>query len=146
MSGGGVIDFGNIASQTLAPYLAAIVNSMIVIGIGWLASWLRAKFKIDIDQKHRDALTAFLQNQAGALIASGAMRLDGIKVNIDSNMLALAANQAISRIPDAAKHFGLTPDVIARKIVEMIPQIPAGAQIIAQAHADAAAQKDAVLP
>lgn len=133
--GGGVIDFGSVFSQVVAPYIGAILNALIVFAVGWLGTWMRTRFKIDIDQKHRDTLTTFLENQAGALLASGAVRLDGLKIAVDSNMLALAANQAISRIPDAAKHFGLTPDVVARKIIEAIPQTPAGAQIVAQAHA-----------
>lgn len=135
--GGGVIDIGQAFSTVLAPYINAAVNALILAGVGWLGTWMRSKYKIDIDEKHRDALTAFLQNQAGALLSAGAVKMDGIKVNVDSGMLALAANQAISRIPDAAKHFGLTPDVVAKKIVEAIPQIAAGAQIIAQSHAAA---------
>ena len=46
-----------------------------------------------------------------------------------------AAQTAETHIPDAVAHFGMTPDQLAAKIVARIPQVPAGAAIIAQGHA-----------
>lgn len=132
--GGGVIDVGQIFSEAVQPWVGEIVNCLILAAVGWFGTWLRTRFKVELDQKQRDALSTFLQNQAGALIASGDVKMKGVTVAVNSPMLAAAANQAAMRIPDAMKHFGLIPQVIADKIVEAIPQIEAGARMIAQAH------------
>lgn len=132
---GGVIDIGQAFSTVFEPYVNAIVNALILAGVTYLGNWLRSKYKVEVDQKHREALTVFLQNQAGSLIADGAVSLQGKKINVDNALLANAAAAVFNRIPDAAKHFGLTPDVVAGKIVDAIPQIAAGARMIAQAHA-----------
>lgn len=143
---GGVIDIGQAFSTVLEPYVNAIVQALILAGVTYLGNWLRTKYKVEVDQKHREALTAFLQNQASSLIADGAVSLQGKKINVDNAQLANAASAVLTRIPDAAKHFGLTPDVVAGKIVDAIPQIAAGARMIAQAHAAEQAAPAPVLP
>lgn len=132
---GGIINIGQAFSTAVAPYIDAIVQALIAA----LASWVLFKFKqktgIDIDQGHRDAIVKALQNQAGALISAGAVKINGTTVRVDNLALAKAANDLLAAVPDAAKHFGLTPDFVAGKIIATIPQTAAGAQIVAQATA-----------
>lgn len=134
--GGGVIDVGQAFSDVLQPYINATVNALILALVGWAFAWFRKKTGIEVDKQQRDALTTFLQNQAGSLIADGMVHVEGKKVNVDNEALARAANEIFTRIPDAAKHFGLTPEnvghAVADRIVDAIPQIAAGAQLIAK--------------
>jgi hypothetical protein len=133
---GGIIDIGKLFGDVAEPYINAIIEALIVAGVGWVTKRIHDKTGIEIDAKNRDALTTFLQNEAGALMAKGAVRIEGKTVHVQSEALAAAANNASNVIPDAAKHFGLTPDYVADRIVAQIPQIAAGAQIMAQ-HAAA---------
>jgi len=132
---GGLIDVGQAFSDVLQPYINAIVNALIVALAGWFFAWFRKKTGIEVDKQRRDALTTFLQNQAGSLIADGMVHVEGKKVSVNNEALAKAANEIFTRIPDAAKHFGLTPEnvgqAVADRIVDAIPQIAAGAQLIA---------------
>lgn len=134
--GGGVIEIGQAFGDFLQPYVDAVVNALIVALIGWAFAWFRKKTGIEVDKQQRDALTTFLQNQASSLIADGMVKMEGKKVTVDSAALAKAANEIFTRVPDAAKHFGLTPanvgQAVADRIVDAVPQIAAGAHMIAQ--------------
>ena len=138
--GGGVINIGQAFGDFLQPYVDAIANALVLALVGYLANELKKKWNIEVDKNQRDALTTFLQNQAGSLIADGMVKVEGAKVNVDSTALASAANQVERHIPDAAKHFGLTPELVAAKIVDTIPQIAAGAHMLATSVTAAAAQ------
>jgi hypothetical protein len=146
----GIINVGQAFGTILEPYIDAAVNALILAAMGWFAFFLRTRLNISIDQGQRDALTKFLQNRASSLIADGAVRMDGVTVKVNNERLADAVNAAAASIPDAVAHFGLTPDVLSAKIIDAIPQVPAGAQIVAQAHVDATpmtdAQKSAAAP
>lgn len=139
---GGAIEIGQAFGDFLQPYIDAIVNALILAALGWAFKRFTDKTGIEIDQKHQDALRTFLQNQAGSLIADGMVKIEGKKISVDNGALAQHANEIFSRLPDAAKHFGITPDkvgdVVAARIIDTIPQIAAGAQMLAQ-HATAAA-------
>lgn len=128
---GGVIQLK--AFGWLAPYVDTAVQALIVAFFGWIG---KTKYGQWADQESRDALEVFLKNRASSLIANGAVRISGKAVHVDSNLLFRAASEASTAIPDALKRFGLTPEVVASKIVSAIPQVPAGAAIVAQAHAE----------
>lgn len=133
-AGGGLIQFS--AFGWLEPYVDAAANALILALVGYMATALKTKWNIDLDQGHRNALTTFLQNRAASLISDGAVKMQGKSVHVDNAMLARAASQASLAIPGVLKRFGLTPDVVAAKIVDAIPQTTAGAAIIADAHKD----------
>lgn len=134
IQGGGIINIGQALGPFLQPYVDAAVQALILAGVSWLGVVLKQKFNISIDEGHRDALTTFLQNRASSLIADGAVRMQGLQVKVDSAALAAAVNSINDGAAGAAKHFGITPDMIAAKIIDAIPQVPAGAAIVAQAH------------
>lgn len=113
-------------------FIAAIRDGAVVVvsGIasaflGWVAYWIKQKFGIDIEARHREAIRLFITRQASGLIAAGAVKLQGIKVDVSNQALATAANVAMTAIPDAMNYFGLTPQVIAKMIVDVIPKEPA---------------------
>lgn len=136
-TGGGIINIGQAFGTLLQPYIDAAVQVLILAAVSYFGLFIKKKFNVDIDKKSSDELTKFLQNRASSLIADGAVKMSGVTVKVDNQRLADAANAALNSVPDAIKRFGLTPDVIAAKIVDAIPQVAAGAAIVAQAHAEA---------
>jgi hypothetical protein len=130
-TGGGVIQLS--AFGWLQPYVDTVVQALIVVFFGWLG---KSKYSQWLDQSSRDALEVFVKNRASSLIADGAVRMQDKSVQVDNPLLYRAAAEATTAIPDALKRFGLSPDVVAAKIVDAIPQTSAGAAIIASAHAE----------
>ncbi|MHB0784442.1 hypothetical protein [Bradyrhizobium sp. 5.13L] len=122
------IDIG----QAFTGGLVDAVNGAVTAGLTALAGWvfmtMKSKWNIDIEAKHREALTAFLNRQASSLVAKGAVKVQGLKVEVGSDALAVAANTALHAIPDALKFFGLTPEAIQKRILDLLPQQPAVAQ------------------
>jgi len=115
-------------TSSLQDILGGAVAAVISALIGWIAITLKTKFNIDIEAQHRNAIATFAQRQANSLIAAGAVKLNGVKIDVHSDTLAVAANAALVAIPDALKAFKLTPDRIADMIVAALPKQPAIAQ------------------
>lgn len=122
------IDIGQAFTGGLVEAINGAVMALITAGVGYLFMILKSKWNIDIEAKHRDALTAFLNRQASGLVAKGAVKVQGLKVDVSSDALAVAANTALHAIPDALKFFGLTPEALQKRILDLLPQQPAVAQ------------------
>lgn len=111
----------------LLPYIVSTIGGIIVLIGGLLTVWLKQKFNIDIDQKHRDAWQQSAQNAAGALLARGAVKIEESgKISVQSEAMASVVNTVMERVPDAIKHFGFTPNDIQNLIVAKIPQVVTG--------------------
>lgn len=136
--GAGVIDVGQDFGSW-QPFVNTLVGGLLSAGLSWLGYLLHKKFNITITAEQRDALQTALMNQASSLIADGAASLNGKKIEVSDPKLAQAVDELKKSVPAAVKFFNLdTPDgqkALADKIVDKIPQVPAGAQMIAQAHA-----------
>jgi hypothetical protein len=138
---GGLLDVGQAFSASMEPFVNAAVQSALAAGLAWLAWWLRTRFQITVSQAQQQTVQTWLTNQASSLIADGAVSVgSGGKVSVDRQALVQHAQQYAQHIPEAAAFFGLTPEVLAAKIVDKIPQVPAGAQMIAAAPPPNAAQ------
>ncbi len=122
------IDIGQAFTGGLVDAINGGVAALIAVGVGWLGTILKSKWNIDIEAKHRDALTAFLNRQASSLVAKGAVKVQGLKIEVGSDALAVAANTALHAVPDALKFFGLTPEALQNRILDLLPQQPAVAQ------------------
>jgi hypothetical protein len=123
-----VIDIGQALTGSLQDIINGAVSALIAGLGGWLFVIFKNKWNIDIEAQNRDALIAFLQRQASGLVAQGAVKLSGVKVEVQNEALAAAANAALAAIPGALKFFGLTPEKIKSMIIDMIPKQPAVAQ------------------
>lgn len=129
----GAVDYGQ-AFGWLQPYVIGIASTLIMAAGGWLAKRFSDLTGVQIDAAMRDAYLTAAKNQAALLIAKGFVEIkDNGKVVIPNSALAAAANDLLSKIPDAAAHFDLdhkTKDV-QDKIEAMIhtdaisPVIPA---------------------
>lgn len=135
---GGVIDVGQ-AFGFLAPYINSALGALISAGLGWLWYLLQKRFKINIDEGNRDAIHTALLNAAASLIADGAVHLQGKAIQVPNAEIANAVNEVIAAAPTAVSHFGLTPEVLKQKIIDKIPQVPAGAAMLAVANKPVAA-------
>lgn len=122
------IDVGQALTGSLQDIVNGAVAAIITYLIGWLVMTAKTKFNIDIEAKHREVLTAFVQRQASSLVADGAVRLNGVRVNVNNDTLAVAANAALQAIPGALKFFKLTPERIEGMIIDMLPKQPSVAQ------------------
>ncbi len=129
---GGIIHLS--AFGWLAPYVDTLLQGLIALGFAIIG---KSKYSQWLDQSSRDALEVFLKNRASSLIADGAVRISGKSVHVESNLLYRAAREASTAIPDAMKRFNLTPEVVAQKIIDAIPQVPAGSAIVAASHQEA---------
>jgi hypothetical protein len=127
------IDIGQAINGSLQEIINGVVTALIAGLVGWVAIVVKNKFNIDIEAKHREAITAFVQRQASSLIAMGAVKLDGVKVEVQNAALADAANKALAAIPDALAFFGITPASIQQRIIDMLPKEPAVAAAAAVA-------------
>lgn len=139
--GGGVIQLS--AFGWLEPYVDTIVQALIAAGLAWLG---KSKYTQWMDETARDALETFLKNSASSLIADGFVQMRGKSVQVSDAAVVREVSAANARIPDALKRFGITPDVLAAKIVDAIPQTPAGAAIVASSHQDAPAKSSDWVP
>jgi len=136
----GVINVGQALGPFVQPYVDALVNLLIAAGVTYLGNLLRKKLNVQTDEAHRDALITALQNQAGSLIADGFVKFEkNGKITVQNDQaLVNAANEVLHVVPDAAKRLNLNPDYVARRIIDTLPQIAAGAALAAAAHAPAA--------
>lgn len=122
------IDIGQALNGSLQEIIDGAITALIAGLVGWVVVIIKNKFNIDIEARHREALTAFLQRQASGLVAAGAVKLEGVKVEVKSDALAAAANAGLAAIPGALAFFGLTPARIQTMIIDMLPKQPAVAQ------------------
>lgn len=119
------IDIGQAFGNSVQEIVNAAITAALAGLVGWVAWIFKSKFNIDIEARHREALTAFLQRQASGLVAAGAVKVQGLKLEVQNEQLAMAANSAIASIPMAMQFFGLTPARIQQMIVDLLPKQPA---------------------
>lgn len=127
----GTIDVGG-SVQWLQPVVISFVTAVIGTVGTWVLYVVKQYTGIKIEQAQADVYIRAAQNQAASLIADGfvVIRENG-KVEVPNAMLAAAGNDLLKSIPDAAAHFRLSLDEAMKKIVDMIPQVPAAPVIIA---------------
>lgn len=122
---GTVVAVDHTWSESIRDIATTVVAAVTTAFLGWVSYWIKQKFGVDIEAKHREAIAAFISRQASGLIAMGAVKLEGVRVDVKSEALASAARMAMAAIPDAMAYFGLTPGKIAEMIVDVIPKEPA---------------------
>jgi hypothetical protein len=142
------IDIGQAFNGSLQEIINGAAMAGITVLVGWVTIVAKKKFNIDIEAQYRATLTAFLQRQALSLIADGAVKLNGVKITVQNDALAAAADTALAAIPGVLQAFGLTPDKLEHMIVDMLPKQPsvAQAQAVAMDFANPATPSRAVVP
>lgn len=131
-----VIEVGGFLAQ-LKPFVDTLITGVLSAVVGWVLFIVKSKLNISIDDSMRDAFLTWARNQAASLVADGYVKVSGLQVKVESGPLAVAANTIFKLVPDAAKHFGITPELAAQKIVDMIPHVPTVAAVAAAQTAPA---------
>lgn len=123
----GTIDYGQ-AFGWLQPYVISFVGSLITALSAYVLWQIKTKLGINIDQDQADVYLRAAKNQAASLIAGGFVQIkEHGKVEISNTALAAAANDLLQAVPDATGHFGVQLEDAMKKIVAMVPQVPAAA-------------------
>lgn len=106
----------------IASFVAAIVPiavSVVAAAAAWAVSLFNKATGLRVEFSHRDALEKFLSNQAGRFLAP-LSSWQGLSINVGNKDIARLAQEAVNRIPDAVKFFGLDTGQIAQRIVDKI--------------------------
>lgn len=111
---------GSIVFETFRPFMVEIVSALILALVGWLVAIVRQKFGIDIDAKHRDALQAALLNAAGLIISRVGGTTRAFNLPASSPELKRGVEYVLSSVPDALKHFGITPETASHLLTEKL--------------------------
>ncbi len=92
----------SLVLDALRPVAIELASIFIAAFIAWLTAWLRTRFRVDLDERHRATLETALTNAAG-LILSGASKQEAVAY------VERGAAEAI-------RHFSLTVPALAKKL------------------------------
>lgn len=110
-----VINLGDL----IAPWLEYLVGIVVVL-IGALVTWITTMIKqrtgLDIEAHHREAFQTALTNAAGLVIQRGGELAAGVNIDVKNPAIRDAIMYVNQAAPDAVKHFGITPNMIAEKL------------------------------
>jgi len=115
------VDLSGVWGDVMS-YVASIVGVAISALVGWVFMLLKTKIGLSIDDSMRASLQAAATNAAGLVLNKLGNALPG-SVEISNPLIAEAVQYVLKAAPDAIKHFGLTPDALAEKIVAALPQV-----------------------
>ena len=113
----GVVDLGPAVSAAVEILAPIAITGAVSIG-GWLLTEsvkvlrrIRKSKELEIDAGHRAAIEKALRQAATYAVG----RLDdrakgGIPIAVKSQAIEIAAEYAIDSVPDALKHFGISPE------------------------------------
>lgn len=92
----------------LVPILGTVITAVVTAFLAWLATWLREKFKIEVDFGHRSTFQSAAQNAAGLVLAG--------------KDIGEAIAYVQERAPGAVRHFGIDRKAIQETIQAKVPQ------------------------
>lgn len=99
-----------------------IVGACILAAVGVLVPYALRKFKLDIDAGHRDAIEKALAAAVNyGIQKAGALSNKVDPIEVKNEAVAAAASYAVSKVPDALKHFDITPEKLAEMIRARLP-------------------------
>lgn len=107
-------------AKELGPIITDTLVVAVIAFIGWLTSWLRTRFKINLDEARASALGIAIANAAGGVFNKlGEKAVTEVTKPSDESVKQAVAMVEKS-VPDAIKHFGLSPATIAEKVVNAV--------------------------
>lgn len=91
----------SLVLDALRPVAIELASIFIAAFVAWLTAWLRTRFKVDLDERHRATLETALTNAAGMLLAGATREAAFLYVERGAG--------------DAVRHFGLqAPDIFKK--------------------------------
>lgn len=117
--------------ERISPLLIDALVVATVAFIGWLTSWLRTRFKINLDEARASAIGIAVANAAGGVLNKlGETALTEVVKPSDAVVKEAVAYVERS-VPDAVKHFDMEPATIAEKVVNAVGKLTAPALVTA---------------
>lgn len=108
------VDFGPFIIQYVLPALGTILTAL----AGWAVQQLAKKYNIQMNATMKgaldDAVTHGLAYAQSRVV--GAANAGAFTVDVKNQVVASALTYATAHAPDAIKHLGYTPDMVAQKI------------------------------
>lgn len=111
------------------PYVAEIVSVLVVVFMGWLTTWLRSLFKVNLDEKHRAALHSALENGARLALEKLDASLKGKKVDVGTQLVKTGLDYVLKYSPDAINYFGLSPEKVREMLLAKLAPPPEAAAV-----------------
>lgn len=116
--------------QLLAPWLqiliAGVVSAILAL-LGWVTKVFNDKMNLSgnasvlaIEGQARDTLQSALTNAAGLLVMKLGPKLDGMKIDVKSPLVADAIVTVNKLAGDAIQRFGITPETIGALIIAKV--------------------------
>lgn len=96
--------------EPIRPYLVEVFGALILAFVTWLSSWLRATFKVSLDEAHRAALHSALENGARLALERLDEAAASTTIETGSPLIATGVEYVFKYSPDAVAYFGLTPE------------------------------------
>lgn len=110
----------------LSGLAAVVVGWVIFLFNKYVGPYLPAQFRAALDARASTALNTALANGVPiALHQLDAWETVHQSVDVQNKVLAKAASYALEHAPDAAAHFDLGPDELAKKALAFVPPPPA---------------------
>lgn len=113
--------------DAILPILNAAVAAMITTAIPIILLWMKEKWKIDVEAKHRDAFQTAVLNGAGLLIKKYGAEARNLNFNAGDPNIKVAMDYVLQRVPDALDAFKVTPSDIATSISAAVGKALGGA-------------------
>lgn len=111
---------GSALFEIVRPFLVEIASVIVSGAVLWLVGTVKAKFNIEIDARHRDALQAALTNAAGLVINRAGGMAGALALPSRNPMIIEGVDYVVKSVPDALKHFGITPEATSAVLAEKL--------------------------
>lgn len=111
--------------NTLLEYLVPALGVLIAALIGWAAALIKKRTGLEIEARHREALHSAAMTGVRIALEKFAVSPSNLTADLRSKVLADGVEWIQESVPDALKHFGLTPDrlsvIVASKLAAIAP-------------------------
>lgn len=111
---------GSAIFEIVRPFLVEIASVVISGAVLWLVGTVKAKFNIEIEARHRDALQAALTNAAGLVINRAGGMAGALSLPTRNPLIVEGVDYVVKSAPDALKHFGITPEATGAVLTEKL--------------------------
>lgn len=122
--------------EALSPYLADALAAIATALLGMIYAWVRAKFGMDIEARHREALHSAVVTGINLGMAKAGARFAGRHLQAGSPAVTEAMAWVARSVPDALAHFGVSPEglekLVLAKAQQLLGAAPADAALAGQ--------------
>ena len=115
------VDLGPLWT-TFVSYLVPVLGTIIGGGAIWLQTILRTRFNLQIDDSLRSSFQTAVTNAAMVMFTK-AKGLLPEKLDVRNPLVADAINYVLTRAPDAAARWGMTPESVAKTLETKVAAI-----------------------